>query len=85
MVAMMEEAVDEGGCAMAGCRVHYQARWFINGNQMVVFKNYIQRERFRLKLGGWRRRNRDQNPIFRPEPVARLLWLFIYQNAVVID
>jgi hypothetical protein len=41
MVAMMEEAVDEGGFAMVGGRMYHQARGFIDGNQMVVFKNYI--------------------------------------------
>jgi hypothetical protein len=41
MVAVMEEAMDEGRFAMAGGRMYHQARGFVDGNQMVVFKNYI--------------------------------------------
>lgn len=85
MVAMMEEPVDEGGSAMTAGRMHHEARRFIDSNQMVVFKDYIQRERFRLELDrrGWR--NKDLNLIFRSQFVARLLWLVINQDAVVVD
>jgi len=70
---------------MTAGRMHHEARRFIDSNQMVVFKDYIQRERFRLELDrrGWR--NKDLNLIFRSQFVARLLWLVINQDAVVVD
>ena len=85
MVAMMEEPVDEGGSAMTGGRMHHEARRFIDSNQMVVFKNYVQREWFRLELDRWGWRNKDLNLIFQSKFVARLLGLIINQNAVVVD
>ena len=44
---------------------------------MVVFKNYVQREWFRLELDRWGWRNKDLNLIFRSQFVARLLGLVI--------
>lgn len=47
VVTMMEETVYKGGFSVAGSRMNHQTRGFVDPDQMLVFKNYLQGERFR--------------------------------------
>ncbi len=47
VVAMMQETVHKSRLSMAGSRMNHQAGRLVHGDQMIIFKDYVQGERFR--------------------------------------
>ena len=50
LIAMVEETVYQGGLSVASSRVNHQAWGFVDCDQIIIFKNNVQRKRFRYQF-----------------------------------
>jgi hypothetical protein len=85
LIAMVEETVYQGRLPVASSRVNHQAWGFVDCDQIIIFKNNVQRKRFRHQF---RRRNRWQEygDFFSgPQPVARLLLLVVDPDVILLN
>lgn len=81
----MEQGIDQRSGPVSRCRMHDDARRFVEDQQVLVFKKYFQRNRLALQLEWLRLRDIHRDLIARLDLLAGPDDLVIDPNASEFD
>jgi hypothetical protein len=65
----MQERVDQGAAAVARGWVDHHSGWFVQHDEMAIFKQDVERDVLRLKRNRGRRWRREDDSLADPQPL----------------
>lgn len=82
---MGQKGVDQGSAGISHGRVDHHARRLVDHNHVAIFVEDDQRDLFRFRHCGGRRRHRHHHPLATPELERRLLDAIVHRHPPLFD